>query len=57
MSLMVAALCVTLRVVQENIEARIIMAIIWTVIAIWWLVIAARTKKKADKIIKNGDLR
>ena len=45
MALMVAALCLTLRVAQENIEARIIMAVIWIAIAITWLVIAAKNKK------------
>jgi len=38
MSLMVAVLCVTIKVIQENMEARIIMASIWIIIAIFWLI-------------------
>jgi hypothetical protein len=49
MSLMVAVLCVTIRVVQENIEARIIMAAIWAIIAMWWLVQAALSRKQGKK--------
>jgi len=38
MALMVAVLCVAIKVVQENLEARLIMAGIWAIIGIWWLV-------------------
>lgn len=47
MALMVAVLCVTIRVVQENMEARIIMAAIWAIIAIWWLTQAARARRES----------
>jgi len=46
MALMVAVLCLTIRVVQENIEARMIMAVIWTIIAIWWLIQAKISRNR-----------
>lgn len=46
MALMVAVLCVTIRVVQENVEARIIMAAIWAIIAVWWLAQAAFARRQ-----------
>lgn len=48
MALMVALLCVTIEVVQENIEARIIMAAIWIIIAVWWLIQAHLSRKERD---------
>jgi len=55
MALMVAALCVTVKVVQENIEARVIMASIWVLIAVWWLVQSALAKRK-ESSAAPGDL-
>jgi hypothetical protein len=46
MALMVAVLCVTIKVVQENLEARIIMAGIWAIIGIWWLVQSHLSRKR-----------
>lgn len=48
MALMVAVLCMTIRVVQENLEARVLMAVIWGIIAVWWLVQAGLSRKSAD---------
>lgn len=48
MALMVAALCVTIQVVQENLTARIIMAGIWILIALAWLA-QAHSARKANK--------
>ena len=45
MSLMVAVLCVTIEVIQENLEARIIMATIWIIIGVFWLIKSATIKK------------
>jgi hypothetical protein len=48
MALMVAVSLVTIRVLQENIEARIIMASIWAVIGVWWFVQAGTAKSNSD---------
>lgn len=49
MALLVAVMCVTIRVIEQNIEARIIMAAIWVVVATWWLVQAVRSRPKEDQ--------
>ncbi|NIS15948.1 MAG: hypothetical protein GWN00_24270 [Aliifodinibius sp.] len=46
MSLMVAVICITLKVLQENFEARLIMAIIWATIGIWWLIQSHISRQK-----------
>jgi hypothetical protein len=46
---MVAVMCVTIQVITENIESRIIMASIWVIIAIAWFVQAARTRRAKEK--------
>jgi hypothetical protein len=48
MALMVAVMCVTIQVITENIESRIIMASIWVIIAIAWFVQAARTRRAKE---------
>jgi hypothetical protein len=45
MALMIAVLCVTIRVVHENLEARIIMTGIWAIIATWWLIQSALSRR------------
>lgn len=54
MALMVAALCVTIQVVQENLTARVVMASIWILIALAWLV-QARAIRKKDIAQRNLD--
>ena len=46
MACMVAVLCVTIEVIAENMQARIIMASIWIIISIWWLIQAYLVRKK-----------
>jgi Na+/melibiose symporter-like transporter len=45
MALMVAVLCVTIKVVGENLEARLIMTGIWIIIALWWLYLAGKERR------------
>jgi hypothetical protein len=52
MALMVGVLCVTIRVVQDNFEARLIMAFIWMIIAIWWFILSTKSRRKANNMIE-----
>ncbi|UCE25193.1 MAG: hypothetical protein JSU74_03870 [Candidatus Zixiibacteriota bacterium] len=53
MALLVAVMCVTIRVIEENLEARIIMAVIWVLVAVVWLVQAARSHPRGDQTDKS----
>jgi hypothetical protein len=52
---MVAVMCVTIRVIEENLEARIIMAVIWAIIAVWWLVQAAKARPADSQVESRPD--
>jgi MFS-type transporter involved in bile tolerance (Atg22 family) len=57
MALVVAVLCVTIHVLTENLASRIIMAAIWVLIAIAWMVQAIRSrrmKEEADTPLQEG---